>query len=397
MLPYWSAIPIGLSIGIAIVALAWMLASALSADGLRAWARMELSELLLSTILVLIVVLVVEHSSGILMPAASLNSPGDVSGVMYRNLEEPLQAVIKNMASDAFRMTKVLGYNYNGQLAVPFLSRTYSNSPGAGANPLMMQLIGGMDTTSMTLLLAKSVRVLFLFLLTAMTGFILPLAVLLRFIPFTRKIAGTLMGVALAVILVFPTAAMWSMQMGNSFVPQANGIGTGNGICVSGATADGRQLPAVICDPGNPPARDVICNKWMSGVYTIGEVAGPSIICGILSIFGVPFGKPPSPAPIFPGVACSGWLGTIWWIVQFFFQVNSSSTLSGSALAMSSGQIVNTIYVPLQTAIMPPVVGWNLAVLLMIILMLAPTIVLARNFGQVLGGEAQIYGLTRLI
>ncbi len=392
MVDYWAALPLGIAIGVAIIALCYMASQLFSSEGLKAYAKIELGEIILSVILVLIVLAAFDSVPGTLSKV--LNVPTSQFGVieagqaLHDSLEVPLSRALDALVSNTFRLTKIISYNYNSQLGVPGISPMYSSSPGAGASPLMLQLQTGMDTTSMTLLLVRGVRVAAVFLDFAIRIFLLPLAIFLRFVPPTRKIGGMLMGIALAVHLVFPAAVGVGLEMGGAFDPNLS------------------QPVKVIDDPGTPPSRSITCSPYMATMYGVGEIVGPTGICvGVCSILLLtPWTAAAYPAcvgaagapPIAPGIGCSGILGELWALAQLAFPVLTSINLTTSNLGATPDQISN-IYQILVNQAMPTVVNLNLAALIIMVLALAATIVLARNFAQVLGGEGQFYGLVKLV
>ncbi|MDE1798638.1 MAG: hypothetical protein KGH63_04525, partial [Candidatus Micrarchaeota archaeon] len=296
MVDYWAALPLGASIGIAFLALAYMLSQLLSSEPLRAYVKIELGELILSLILCLVVLAAFDQGPGTLSKVLNIKTSqfgvAEAGSALQASLEAPLQRALDALVQNTFRLTKIISYNYNSQLAVPYISPMYSASPGAGASPLTLQLQTGMDTTSMTLLLVRGVRVGADFLDFAVQLFLLPLALLLRFIPPTRRVGGLLLGISLAVHLVYPAAVGAGLELGGQFFP-------------SGAVG-------VIDDPGTPPGRGAICSPVMSAMYGLGEDVGPQAICmAVLSpllltpwtapLYWPTVGVPPAPAPIFPG------------------------------------------------------------------------------------------------
>jgi hypothetical protein len=200
---------------------------------------------------------------------------------------------------------------------------------------------------------------------------------------------GLLIGIGLAVHLVFPASVGFGMELGNSFVPA--------------------PLTHAIPDPGTPPGSGVVCNPVISGLYGLGEDRGPALICIpvclLLSLIpGVtyPFcyGKSQSPAPADPtGFGCTGIGSFLWWAAQLAFPLVMSPTLSNSPMALTPDS-ASLIYKDLafgDGGALQTIVALNLAVLILAVLMLTCTVLLARGFGQTLGGEGQFYGLAKLV
>lgn len=383
MMNYMAAVPLGLGIGAGLMAVLYMAARLFQLEGLKAWVRLELGELAVSAILVAIVVSAYNLQTPLIDALSGSQNP---AWTIHNGLEKPLEASLESLARTMMRLTKVISYNFNYQTSFYLFASTSSSSPSAGAGVLLTEVMGGADTTSMTLLLTRGVRVGWQFLSFAAFFFLMPIGLILRFIPPTRRLAGTLLGISLALNLVFPVAIAWSVGLGSWMVDfQAPMVEVEN-----------RQMPAVA---------GAICSETMSGMYTAGEVVAPLMLSIIPCLpallwpgaFVACVGKPGTPATSDPtATGLSGLLSTLWAIAQIFFSIAGSLILQTSDLAISPGVAVE-YYNVLMDKILPVVLARNLATLLVMVMAIAPTVVLARNFAQVLGGEGQFYGLAKLV
>ncbi|MFA5108079.1 MAG: hypothetical protein WC492_00930 [Candidatus Micrarchaeia archaeon] len=398
----------GIGIGAAIVAFTYMVGRFTGSQTMAAYSKIEVGELFFAAILLAIVLGALASNAYIIkvLTGGSFESPQDAVVRMQAIMETPLVSTIDVMTRNTFRFTKVASYSYNYQgpniyVAAP----TSSASPGAGGNPIISQMLMAIDTSSMTLMLAKAMRIAFVFFQFAFFAALMPIGILLRAIGPTRKIGALLIGTGLALQFVFPVAVAWSTELGASFAPS---LLTWQKDALPAKGGAGLSLP----DMGNPAGSEFIANDVVSVMYGFGNILGPGGVCTLacalvclptLPYGGFPacytscYGTPNDPAPTNPGTACDGILGMVMYILQIGFPIATSIALETSPLNMSATEIVNNFYNPLVDTIMPIIVERNLAILIMIVLQLSATIVLARAFSNALGSEGQLYGIGRLV
>lgn len=378
------AFPVGIGIGVAYVALSYIAGSFFTSEKIKAYAKIEIGELLLTTIL-LAIILSAYGSSDLLNAVAGSGS--DVGGTVSKietQLQIPLEKAVDSLMYSSYGLSKYMSYYYNIHAPTPYVSPIFSDSPGSGMGPLQMQISAGLDTVVLNLFLVKAVKTLYIFLEFVLSGLILPLGVILRFIPPTRKIGGILIGTALAVHFVFPAAVEWTTQLAPAMMP----------------TYTKMQYIPFIPDPGNPPDAGVICSEVMQTVYTLGDLLGPLVIClvaclvatiGYLACVGYP-----GIYPILTGTGCLGAGGNSWGFYQYIFPVSEIPNLSLANIVLTPDKAQELFEVVIGK-MMPAIIEINLTVLIMIVIQIAATIVLARAFSQALGAEGQLYGIGRLI
>ena len=383
---YAVALPVGAAIGVAYVALAYIAGSFTTSDKLKAYAKLEVGELLISAILISIV-LFAYGSNEMLEAVAGANS--DVAGTAAKlesAFELPMQKAVNSIMYSSYGLSKYISYYYNIHGPTPYVSPIFSDSPGSGMGPLQMQLSMGLDTLTLNLFLVKAVKVLYIFLEFVLSNLILPLGIILRFVPPARKVGGVLIGIALAVHFVFPAAVEWTSQLAPAMMPEYYNVLNEN-------------IP-VIPDPGKPPLAGMMCSETMQTVYSMGDLLGPLAIClvacllsgpGYLACLGVP-----GVFPTVTGAGCLGGAGNIWGFAQYAFPVAQIPGLATSELALTPDRAQQLFEIVLAK-IMPAVMEIGLATLILIIIQIACTVVLARAFSQALGAEGQLYGIGRLI
>ncbi|VVB57463.1 Uncharacterised protein [uncultured archaeon] len=392
------AAALGGSIGAGIVALAYMGGTALNSQSVKAWAKSEFGELIISAVLVAILLALLANLSGAiqaLAPPADANFPhfnapssgitADIEARLYKAMELPLQGVVDSAARSSMRLTKLLSYNYNYQVGIPIVNPTGTASPAAGGMALQTAIIMGIDSTSLNLLLASSVRVIYVFLSSASVLVLLPLGMLLRFIPPARQVGSLLLAISLSVLIVFPLSALWGIHL--LYDPGFSGA---------------------IQPINDPPStssgflKTVICSPVLSGVAMVGE----DLIGQIIRLFActgpqavTPFCADPTPVnpldppiPIGPGlhhfVAIYAWLGK--------FLAGAGNSLALYALSPSSKDVLDA-FNSLADNTLPAAVARNVAVLFMVVIDLLCSIVMVKSIAQTLGAENQLYGLSRMV
>ncbi|MFH1094622.1 MAG: hypothetical protein V1728_00195 [Candidatus Micrarchaeota archaeon] len=409
------SIGIGLAIAASLVAIFYMLGQYFSIEGLKAYSRVETGELVLSVIVAAVVLAAFSSQFQLLQAVSgdSTMSSAKVAGLMQTYMEQPLASMVKVLSQDAFRFTKVASYNYNYQAPsfLPF-NPTSSNSPGSGAYPIITQLTTAVDTSSMTLLLAQAARLAYLFMDYSFALLIMPIGFVLRFIPPTRKVGGLLLGIGLSVHLVFPAAVVMTAGLATSFAPSLDPDGSHpkSWLNDGGQAADGKGL--LLADPGTPPDSNVIASPVANTMYQAGEIIGPKGVCtvgcaavcapllvtgGFLACWNGCMGEAPPQAPYWPGWACQGIYGMVQWLMQVIYPIYGSVSVENSFLHKTPEEIASQYFDPLLHVVLPVAIERNLAVLIMLVIDLAASIVLARGFATVIGGEGQFYGLNKLI
>ena len=409
MVDFLVAVPFGIGLGLAIIAFAYMIGSLLHLDGMKSWSRLELGELAFSAILVLII-------AEVLSPAGQLAFTKAVTGVqmdtdtvqvyMYTYMEKPLEKVTEAIAISSMHLSKIVSYNYNYQLPVPYLSPTGSSSPGAGAGSLQMAVMMGMDSTALNLLLAHAMQLIYVFLVFALSTFFMPLGIILRCIPPLRKIGSLLLGISLAVYLVFPAAVYWSTALLGSAVCTTSAGGTPPSVGPSGMpnTCNSDYVyNKLIPDVGRPPSASFVCSPVVAGLYNAGEQVPSWVIAAVACIPTIPFGvypgcvgKPGLSSPPVDGFGVAGIVSYLMWLAQYGFPVVASSALKSAGDNLDPA-FMSTVYHSMVNYLLPLAVLRNLAVLFMALIQLAVTIIMARELSQALGAEGQFYGLTKLV
>jgi len=380
---YEGAILIGASLGILYVALSYMVGYFLTNEKIKAYAKIELGEVIVA---LLIAVLVASfYTEAFYNALLGQPDPGVTHGVntvwkstiskIDQKIEKPIEESINSLTESTYSLSKYMSYYYNIHLPVPYASPMFSDSPTSGFGPLQMQLFSGLDTVMLNLFLVKAVKTLYVFL-SFIGTLLLPLGFILRFLPPFRKVAGLMIGISLAVHFVFPVSVLYTTQYADDMMPAY--------------VKNGKHIGGWVGDPGNPPLSGMICSEVMQGVYTVNDIVGPAIITAGICIWS---------GPAFAGCFSSLYniMQQIWYFgLNYGFPTIQILPLSNNDLVLTADEAQKIFNKVLQEQL-PAIVEVHVASLFMIIVQIATTFVLAKNFSEALGAEGQIYGVGRLI
>jgi len=183
-----------------------------------------------------------------------------------------------------------------------------------------------------------------------------------------------------------------SQQVYNTFAPEMKGL-----------DANGAGTPfenVRVKDAENPPASSVVCNTFMqyfvqSPIPFLGGEIGWWIvvgtpICAIAAITGGGF------------VACMAAvyqiIGMIFMIVKALFPILLFASVF---VTMENGtkpdKLLEDFYTPLHDYALPTVAKFSMLSLATFIIPIIITLSLLRNLATAFGGEAQLYGLSKLV
>lgn len=424
----------GGGIGIAIVALSYMAGYLLDAPAVKAYAKTELGELIASVVVVVLVLGVLGSAPGVigtLSPwgaggggGCAVTSGGDKVAcsfderITYPNTEKgvaacravcamygpafiesriddamilPLNRLVEAMARSSMRLSKLISYNFNYQAPIPFVNPTGSSSPGAGGYMLQSALLLGMDMTALNLLLATGIKVAYAFLVAVAGQVLLPVGILLRFIPPVRPLGNILLAITLSIGLVFPLSVIWGSYLlaGTGYTHNAG----------AGDYDAGRIVQPV----DNPPSTTLTCSPVMGGVAAYGEdiiayilrlvlCTGPQ---ALLPICSDPLPVNPADPPIPEGPGLQHWVAFGVWLGKLLWTGGASWALAGGA--PNAQEIIDQGFTPLVEYMLPLAVARNMTVLFMAVIQFTCSIVMVKGISQALGAESQIYGLSRLV
>lgn len=391
---------LGASIGVSIVALAYLAGRYFQSQRLSAFSKIELQEVVTTAIIIAIIIPLLsgaktgiihtmmppmlDGSGGFLDPSTREVSVNGVQRQIYNEMEQPLAKTIEALAKSNMRLSKLVSYNFNYRLGgYGYAAYTSSASPGSGASVLSSAMYMAIDSTSINMFLSSAIKIIYVFLDHITYLILMPLGILLRFIAPTRKLGSTLIAISIGILLVFPLSVFWSTTL----------LDVGPG---------GYDSTKIIESQSNPPGADIVCSDVVgalakAGEEPIGNLVG-ALICSLFPpTFPACFGHiNPAPIPIPDATSgVSGWTQFAVWVTKTIFLGVESVLLESHA--PDSAEVVDEAYGPMRDYLLPLTVGRNMSILLMVLIQLTSTIVITKGIAQVLGAEGRIYGLSRMV
>ncbi|MBU0586338.1 hypothetical protein KJ780_02405, partial [Candidatus Micrarchaeota archaeon] len=195
-----------------LIALLYMVSQYIQSPQLEGWARAEIRELIIAGITISIILSATVFSTGAITQVLTGKDPvnliSDVDGA-FTVFKTALMNDYQDLVKIANRLGLIIAYTYSASIGSPvYIAIFFGNTttPYMGGSALMQQLsvLAGSIANGIMIYSAMTLFMKFFYYLSS--DFILPIGLALRFIPFTRKIGGTMIGLALAGLFVYPIA-----------------------------------------------------------------------------------------------------------------------------------------------------------------------------------------------
>ncbi|MCX6771992.1 MAG: hypothetical protein NTX79_08150 [Candidatus Micrarchaeota archaeon] len=390
----------------AFIGLAYMASQLFQIRMLEGWVRIELGELATSMVIaVFCVALIATTNAAAQFLTCAPCAPGDIncepcptdvisaSQQFMATLYGDGHALYSKLAIVYFNVAKVASYSYTAGTSIGgYATISYSSSPASGMSPLVSEVGQALDSVANYMLLAAA-QAAFLKFFGAASLVMLPVGIFLRSFSFTRRLGATLLAATIAAAVIYPASVLLSQQVYNTFAPEMKGLDA-NG----GGTPFGNVK---VKDAENPPASSVVCNTYMqyfvqSPLPFLGGEIGWWVVVG---------------TPICLIVAIAGGAGfipcmssvyqIISWIFMLLKAIFPILLFVSVFVAMENGtktdKLLNDFYTPLHDYVLPAVAKFAVLSLATFIIPIIITLSLLRGFATMFGGEAQLYGLSKMI
>jgi len=196
----------------ALLGLVWAISNMFSNSQLKAWVKNEVKELIVSGLILIIVFSIIASSD---MLAQIFTGQPDLENSALASIysfRSSFISPLKNITTANHYLGLMSGYSYS--FAVPAFYVTFSTiqSPFAGVSPLSSMVSRANSATVNGIFVYTGLIVLLKFFMSS-AKFFLPFALALRFIPFTRKIGGTLIALSIGALVIFPTAVLVDAEL----------------------------------------------------------------------------------------------------------------------------------------------------------------------------------------
>jgi len=350
------------------LAIVSMLSKTISDPKLEAWTKSELREFAAGLILVTAVTAFVISSSGI---SAAMTGSTDPIGTATQKVDTWLNrydVAYLNVIEAAGKIRTSATYAPSLNVPVWFISFSYTTNPLSGVAILMNTLNIAAQALTNAIFLSEAIRLMLVFCKAVMPKVILPLAFVLRLIPFTRRSGNTLIAVGVAGAVILPFAVILTDELnGTITMPEAQ-------------ISDMSKLDA---NPWAMVASEPLCEtipvRLLLGLTDPGFSA---FIC----MFAGPFF-----AICFEIV-----MNIVYPLINEIFQIIMTILIIIWEASLNEAKYGADVYDQLEP-FMASVNNLVLLGYLDIILVATITIVGARSLSAALGGEAYMAGIQRLI
>ncbi len=363
------------------LALMGMLSRTISDPRLEAWTKTEIRELMAALILIVIITaFFLSINGGITVALTGQSNPVDAAVKVLDNLTRKYDTSYSYIIQAATKIRAAATYSPYSSIPLWYVSITYTTNPLAGAGLMINPLNAATQALTNIIYLTEGMRLLLLFFRAVVPPIILPLAMVLRLIPFTRKSGNTLIAVALAAIVIFPFSVVLAGELNKTL---------------------GDSLP----DPKIDDLSALNANPW--SMVTVEPLCKTTVIRLLLGatdpLFSLIVCLPMLLVPII-GAALFGFcfnlvMYVVYPIINTVFQIVATVMVLIWEIYLGAGG-ANAYAMAIYGQVHPFLVDVNNLILLSyidFIVIVTITIVAARSLSSALGGEAYMAGIQRLI
>ncbi|MEK6978788.1 MAG: hypothetical protein AABW86_01070 [Candidatus Micrarchaeota archaeon] len=198
--------PIVAMIMIVILAMLYMASQMFSLPALNAWVKTEIKEFIVGAIVVAIVLGVFFGTTGVVSILTGKDNPEKAAQDAFKPVTSALNEAYHDVIRVSQEMTLLAGYSYNfAALPLFYFNYTDLSAPYSGVGQVLSALSQSASAMSNALMVYLSLSVLMQFFSFA-SLVILPFALSLRIIPFTRQLGSTLIALSIGGYILLPAS-----------------------------------------------------------------------------------------------------------------------------------------------------------------------------------------------
>jgi hypothetical protein len=367
------AVPIVAISVVAFLATANMLSTAIGNPRLKAWAKTELREFFAALVLIVAISAAFIGSTGLSETLTGeedyVDAAQDTIDGWLQDYDVAMQYIIR--AGTRLRISAT--YSPYMNIAAPYVSVSYSSNPIGGVAILLISLNMAASALANVTYLYEGIRLLVLYLKVTVPEIFLPLAFILRLIPFTRKSGNTLIAVAVAGIVFLPFGILFAQGlndvMGDGFPePVLRGIDNLN------ANPWAMKFAEPFCE-----------SKLIRTLLGMTDPAFATVVCYPTGpFFGACFG--PVFSPIYPLIQVT------FQIIMVALMLTWTVYFNAAGAEWYAKDVFDTLHPFLADVNNVVLMGYLDFILIVMI-----TVAGARGLSSALGGEWYMAGIQRLI
>ncbi len=370
------AVPLVALIVVIFIAAMNMLAHTISDPKLEAWAKTEVREFLAALILISILTGGVFALSGV--SQALTGNPSYVTaatGVLDGWINK-YDSSFKLLISAATSIRAAATYSPYLNVPIFYVSISYSTNPLAGIAIVLGTLSVASQALTNAIFLTEGIRLLIVFLQSVTPPILLPLAFILRLIPFSRRLGNTMIALALAGYVLLPFSVILADALNGTMDP-------------INPTLDVDKLNA---NPAAMTIAEPLCESvFIRTILSLTDPLFAIVVC--LPLYLIPIAGPGLFAACQPLVQY-----LIYPIINMVFQILMTLLMVGWEISVAAGGCgyACTVFDTLRP-FLSDVNNLVILTYLDMILISTVTVVGARSISGVLGGEWYMAGIQRLI
>jgi len=390
------AVPIVAVIVVIFIALMSMLAASTADPRLEAWVKTEIRELIAGAILIAIITTYFLSSDGI---TRAIIGESNYIELAEDILDEWIGAYDRAFR-DIIRAATIIRYaaTFSTYTNVPmwYFSLNYSVNPLGGIAMILGPLNLAAQALTNAIFISEGIRLLISFLKVTVPVVIMPLAFILRLIPFTRRVGNTMISISLAAIIFLPFSVILADALNDTIppeerpnpdiVPKAKDCPDQNPGCPNFDELDDVGEAMMMFEP--------VCEAApVRLILSLGDLLFATIVC--LPLLFIPIAG--------PGLYVSCWYlvkEVIYPLIMTVFQIGGALLLLmwEGAYGTEQGQMsyVNTVFGQIQP-FLEAVTNLVFLGYLDFILIALVTFAGARSISAAIGGEWYMAGIQRLI
>lgn len=211
-----AAVPIVMVIVVIFIALMSMLASTTADPRLQAWVKTEIRELVAGVLLIFIITTYVLGSGGISVALTGQSDYIDASEDIIDGWIAHYDIAFRDIIRAATIIRSAATYSTYTNIPLWYFSLNYSVNPLGGIAILLGTMNLAAQALTNAIFIAEGIRLLISFLQVTVPPVLLPLAFVLRIIPFTRKLGNTMISICLAAIIFLPFSVILADALNDS-------------------------------------------------------------------------------------------------------------------------------------------------------------------------------------
>lgn len=389
-------------LSVLIISFSSMLAKSFQSPELMAWSKTQLTQLIASVILVVIIWSAV-FGTNTMVSAIFLQSGEESLVELGETSLDPLLEYMETLYSktaDAYLSVGILqGTSYYTVVAPAWwVYFSQGNSPYYGVSILLGPLSVAASNLTTQILTLKLIQVFLVYLDKVGAGFLLPIALAFRILPFTRNMGNTLIALSLGALFVLPlslmvvgefyTVASTSLDAGFQYDngPQGDVLGTSFKVEDMGPSSN-------IMDVSKRILKGVCKNSVLRTFTELGE-----LIWGL--VYGLIMMATCGPPPTYPACFAEKFIYFImelWPKIMFFAELAFAGIIVPPMAADLISDSADAGFSDIPYVLLPAVMEVTGFSILSFFIIVFITFGGVRAISAALGGDYVLYGLSRFV